>query len=418
MNRSAFFASIMLFLLVAPSTVSADAVNPNFWNMFINSNGDDPPGYTDNVNLFVNGNRFTSDTIWDAFGHRRGNYEPTTFIFLDNDAGTKDNGDNTIGNGGETVDRLNWELVDTDILTTPRRQLKLISGYQVTLQSDGAANNFNRGTEMFKFMAEGEVDDVFDNNGASGAVLRQFIPQLSRSYEVDLTRTTELGPRLNEIDSVLPADMPFGTVLHVDKIIFNAATLGPEDLETGNEGPGLGTNFVTSSAQVGSKIEDAFGGAISTLEPTNFIFGDNPNGLSDDRDNLLEPGTETMDSVSWKTTEAISIWGYELTLLPDRTPEGARLDNRGADLVAFYVENTLVDLIDFNAYDARLTRYLAKKISGDDFRLEFTRRVGTSGIRLNEVNAIVPEIPSIALTFLAGASVLLLLRLKRPRAAA
>lgn len=409
------FASMMLFLLVAPSTASADAVNPNFWNMFINSTGDDPPGYTDNVNLFVNGNRFTLDTIWDAFGYRHGNYEPTTFIFLDNDAGTKDNGDNTIGNGGETVDRLNWELVDTDILSTPRRQLKLISGYQVTLQSDGAANNFYRGTEMFKFMAEGEVDDVFDNNGASGAVLRQFIPQLSRSYEVDLTRTTALGSRLNEIDAVLPADLPYGTVLHVDKIIFNAASLGPEDLLTGNEGPGLATDFVTSSAQAGSKIEDAFGGAISTLEPTNFIFGDNPNGLSDDRDNLLEPGTETIDSVSWKTTEAISIWGYQLSLLPDLTPEGARLVNRGADLVAFYVENQLVDLIDFNAYNANLTRYLAKKISGDEFRLEFTRRVGTSGIRLNEVNAIVPEIPSIMTSSLFGSLGLVLLWRKHSR---
>lgn len=411
-------APVLILLVHMPTVASADAVNRNFWNMFINSTGDDPPGYTDNVNLFANGDRISKDRIWDAFGYRRGNYEPTTFIFLDNDAGTKDNGDNIIGNGGETVDRLNWELVDTDILSTPRRQLKLISGYEVNLQSDGAANNFNRGTEMFKFMAEGEQDDIFDNNGATGAVLRQFIPQLSRSYEVNLTRTTELGPRIVEIDAVLPADMPYGTVLHVDPIVFNAKTLGPEDFVSGNEGPGLGTNFVTSSAQAGSKIEDAFGGATSTLEPTNFIFGDNANGVSDDRDNLLEPGTETIDWVSWKTTEAISIWGYELSLLTDRTPEGARLDNRGADLVAFYVENQLVDLIDFNAYDATLTRYLAKKISGDDFRLEFTRRVGTSGIRLNEVNAIVPEIPSIALTFLAGVSVLLLLRLKRPRAAA
>jgi hypothetical protein len=161
----------------------------------------------------------------------------------------------------------------------------------------------------------------------------------------------------------------------------------------------LSLNIVASSVVQGNDtVEDAFGNNDGTVEPTSFIFGDA--GSSDDGDNLLGTGSETVDFITWQTSSLLQVGGYQVTIQGDggeNAPEGA---DRSAELMRFLVEGNVVSTIDLNAHTGTyLLLFDGGPVIGDDFRIEFTRANGS--VRVMEIDAvnavIVPEPCSIGL---------------------
>ncbi|MBN1345833.1 MAG: PEP-CTERM sorting domain-containing protein [Phycisphaerae bacterium] len=382
--RSNHLRSVTLSLIVIgclPAiALGGSAVDTLLFNATTNTGGDDPAGL--GTNYASSPPLFGTDVIEDAFGNNDGPIEPTTFLFAD--AGTVDNGNSVIGDGGETVDWLSWNTT----------QLVVLDGYRVGLGSEGPPQGYNRGTELFSFGVAGEQDDFFDDNGQSGPgtpVARYFaIPQVGNSFAVNLTRTTTSGPRIDEIDAIVP-EAPAPDVF-TDPILFNATTLG-----AGDEAAGLALNFASSATIPGDTIEDAFGNQDGGIEPSSLIFSD-AGAVADNRNNTFDVGVETIDWISWDTTRLVELHGYQLGLSPD-----GESDYRGTELVRFFVDDVLVDIIDFNHSSGTIDRIFAGgPVVGDSFRIELTRTIATGGSRVLEINAIIPEPGSLGLLGLAG----------------
>jgi len=378
--------------LIATSSVRAQVVDPILFNAISNSGGDEAPGLGTH---FASSGQVAGGTDDEegAFGNNDGPVEPNTFIF--NDGGVIDNGNAVLGDGGETVDTLSWDTTS----------LVLIDGYRAAVNGDSGGPS--RATELIGFSVAGEQDDLFDNNAAAGVFDRVFsVPQLGNGFKFNTTRTTSAGPRISEIDAIVPDALPGNAV--IDPFLFNATT---NNIGEGDEAPGLATNFVVSSALGGDNPEDAFGNNNGAIEPDTFLFADG--GVGDNGNNVLEGGTETIDSIAWDTTSIVSIGGYEIVVAGDT---GVQHSFRGTELVNFLVEGVVVDTIDLNGYGGgpiSIQRaFDGGALAGDNFEVQLTRSTA-GGLRLFEINAIVVPEPASFTLLITGALGLGLFLLRR-----
>lgn len=162
-----------------------------------------------------------TDTPEDAFGNNNGAVEPENFIL--GDGGKPDSGDRIMGNGGETIDFLEWvtaEPVD-------------LAGYRLAVSGDGASSN--RDTELVRFLVDGQVADLFDNDGRDGATLRTFADGAVRGsrFRLEVTKTTISGARILEVDA-LTGSLPqhSGGVVINELCAENHGSLRDEDGNT------------------------------------------------------------------------------------------------------------------------------------------------------------------------------------------
>ncbi len=358
-----------LSLCTFAAVAQAGTVDTVLFNATTNTGGDDPAGL--GTGFASSPPLFGTDLVEDAFGNNDGPIEPSSFLFADGP--TVDNGNNVMGDGGETVDWISWQTTQTVVL----------EGYRAGLGSEGPGQGFNRGTELFSFSVAGEQDDFFDDNAQNGTVDRMFaIPQVGKAFGINLTRRTEGGPRIGEIDAIVP-DAPAPDVF-VDPILFNAITNG-----AGDEAPGLALNFASSALHPGETIEDAFGNQDGGVETHSVLFSDS-GAVADNGNNTFDVGVETIDWLSWETTRPVELHGIQLDIMADTLGDTV-LENRGTELVRFFVDEQLMDILDWNGSAAMIDRiFTGGPIVGSSFRLELTRTVDT-GPRIMEINAIIPE---------------------------
>ncbi len=176
-------------------------VDPILLNATTNSGADEAPGLS--TNFQVSSRVLGTDDPEGAFGNRNGAVEGDTFIFAD--GRTPDNGDATMGNGGESVDWIQWNT------TTPVR----IAGYELQLGAEGPTA-FNRGTELVKFYIDGVLRDFFDANAMESSVVRLLsfydpgVGSLTGStFRLELTNSAGPGLRLAEVNALIDsADIP------------------------------------------------------------------------------------------------------------------------------------------------------------------------------------------------------------------
>ena len=154
-----------------------------------NPSGEQAPGLVTAVDTSPG---LSGDSPMDAFG-AVGGIEPETFIFRDN--GTVDNGNQTLGDGGETVDYVHFT---TSAPVT-------LDGYSLWLPTDEGQQNAYRSTALVQLTIDDVVVDFFDNDGRNGTQVRSFVdgPVTGQDFRIDLTRVTTGGPRIGEIDAIL-----------------------------------------------------------------------------------------------------------------------------------------------------------------------------------------------------------------------
>jgi cysteine-rich repeat protein len=155
---------------------------------------DQPPGPV--IGASASSTQAGTDDAEDAFGNGDGPVEPDTFIFGDSGAEVVDNGNQTLGDGGETVDTLEW------MTTSPVE----ILGYHLRLTQQ---DPFGRTAELVRLLVDGVERDFFDNDGATGVdnatvleISRPFGSSVTGSaFRLELTRTGN-APRITEIDAL------------------------------------------------------------------------------------------------------------------------------------------------------------------------------------------------------------------------
>ncbi len=262
-----------------------------------------------------------------------------------------------------------------------------LDGITFTLVSDTAATIANMAT--------------FQSNFGSDVVqVSQNLSVLAQFFRLEVTRDTN-GSRIRELDGF--GASPVGTALPLHTTLFNAATnVSPPD-----EAPGLATNFTFSSAVGNDTVQDAFGNNNGTIEPTSFIFGDG--GVTDNGNAIMGDGGETVDFIDWDTLAPVGIQGYEISMTGDG---GGAM--RSVELVRFLVEGVQVDFFDNNRLGGTIRRLFAGPVTGDDFRIEFTRG-SPWGPRILEINAILTPEPT-TMTLLVFGTGLLAARRRRKRA--
>ncbi|MBP7951093.1 MAG: PEP-CTERM sorting domain-containing protein [Verrucomicrobiales bacterium] len=314
-----------------------------------------------------------------------------------------------------TVDRFDWQ--------TPG--WVNVSGIEIRLAQDGAAafrgaNAYTLYTTQdglnFSTVSSGSIP-LTGGPGSPMVNSPLLISDLAlagsvtnvRGFRLEITRNSAGGTRVIEIDDI--ASTPgVQTMNYHDKVAFNAATNSL--VTTGaplDEGPGLGFNYSVSSAVAGGTdtVVDAFGNKDGAVEPESFIFGDG--GTADNGNLVLGDGGETVDFIQWQSSAPLTLAGFKINLAGD----GGGNPDRDTELVRFLVEGTEVDLFDNNGFDGEVARlFSGGAVTGDDFRLEFSRRTGQGG-RVFEIDAIlgmIPEPGSAALVALAG---VMLLRRRR-----
>ena len=160
------------------------------------------------------------DTPEDAFGNANGPIEPESFIF--DDGGVPDNGNAVWGDGGESVDFLEWQ-VDEEIP---------LAGYRLELAGDGVANGKYRSVERVRLFVEGEVADDFDNQAFNGTILRVFPDGIHRGrrFRLEFTRSSPGGPRVLEVDALVgPETLPPGELVLNEVVTANQDSLRDED---------------------------------------------------------------------------------------------------------------------------------------------------------------------------------------------
>ena len=224
-----------------------------------------------------------------------------------------------------------------------------------------------------------------------------------RAFRLEMTRTTGAGTRVAELDATGTVVAPVTTFL--DRVAFNDATnslTGRGAAANDDEGAGLASGFTFSSAVAGGAdtVRDAFGGNHGTIEPEDFIFGDG--GVPDNGNLTLGDGGETVDFIQWQTSAPLTLAGFRIGLAGD----GGGNPDRDTQLIRFLVEGQEVALFDNDGFDGNVTHlFSGGAVTGDDFRIEFTRTTGQGG-RIFEIDAIttaVPEPGSLALVLLGGA---------------
>jgi cysteine-rich repeat protein len=195
-------------------------VHPLLWNAATNQPGtDEAPGL--GTSFTASSSVFDSDAPEDAFGNQDGPTEPDTFIF--GDTGTVDDGNATLGDGGETVDFLEWQTTSS---TT-------VLGYELVLTQ---LDPFGRETELVRFLVDGVERDFFDNDSATGIdnstinhVLRPFGQFVTGStFRIEVTRGSALGPRITEINAL------------TESFCGNETVEGDEECDDGNQDDGDG----------------------------------------------------------------------------------------------------------------------------------------------------------------------------------
>ena len=169
------------------------------------STQEQPPGL---VTVVESSSPYPGDSPQDALG-AVGGVESHTFIFHDD--GVVDNGNAILGDEGETVDFIRFE---TDVPVT-------LDGYTINLQTDYGQQNTYRSTALVRLSIDGTVVDFFDNDGYSRTLDRLFQdgPISGSEFLLELTRVTDGGPRIVEIDAILADGWPipdrtwFGEIL-------------------------------------------------------------------------------------------------------------------------------------------------------------------------------------------------------------
>ena len=294
------------------------------------------------------------------------------------------------GPGAGFVDVVEWQ--------TPR--WINLAAFELRMSQDGPANAL-RGCGSFRLLASQDGVNFSQVSGGSiplagganaNAPLLIADPALTgttanvRAFRLELARLTAGGPRVAELDATgTPGIMPAG-VQFLDRLAFNAVTntyTGRGAAGRDDEGPGLASGFTFSSRVLGADtVEDAFGNRNGAVEPEDFIFGDP--GVPDNGDSIAGNGGETVDFLQWHTATPLTLAGFRLVLSGD-SPSSAR----DTEMVRFLVEGEVVDSFDNNGFDGAVTRlFVDGPVTGDDFRIEFTRTMPWGG-RIFDVDAIV-----------------------------
>ena len=296
------------------------------------------------------------------------------------------------GPGAGFVDTVDWQ--------TP--QALDVSSLQLRMSQDGA--NPLRGCSAFRLL--GSADGMTFATMSTGTIPagptgNVNVPLLindyaltnatgMRAFRLELTRLTTGGPRVTECDATGSLSAaPAG--LFLDRLAFNANTntyTGRGAAGRDDEGPGLATGFTVSSAVLGTDtVEDAFGNKNGAVEPESFIFGDG--GTPDNGDQVVGNDGETVDFIAWHTTAPITLAGFRVNLSGDGNSNA-----RDTEMVQFIVEGQVVDCFDNHGFDGVVTRVFADgAVTGDDFRIEFTRTMPWGG-RVFDVDAITGPAPN------------------------
>lgn len=191
MKRAVLTALGLCAVMLAGPAQGAVIVNETLFNAASNTGGDDPAG------LSIN---FTSTTLFNgaedirsAFGKNGVGVNPGRVLFQD--AQTADNGNFTMGDGGERVDFIQWQTTSTVNL----------AGYRIHIIGDGVVQGANRSAQLVRFSVDGVVKDFFDLDGVGTAVTREFAGGVApgTTFRVEFTRSTTSGPRFAEIDAAL-----------------------------------------------------------------------------------------------------------------------------------------------------------------------------------------------------------------------
>jgi hypothetical protein len=214
-------------------------------------------------------------------------------------------------------------------------------------------------------------------------------------------RNTSNGPRFVEADGYGTAGVITSTYL--DRIAFNASSNTAYTGQAGDdEAPGMAMSFTSSPLVAGGAddVEGAFGNNNGPIEPNDTIFGDG--GTPDNGNTTFGDGGEFVDFFDWDTATPITLAGFRISLSGD----GLSPD-RDTQLVRFLVEGVEVDLFDNNGFDGDVNRLFAGgPVTGNDFRIEFTRTTAAGG-RIFEIDAIlgvpIPEPSTITLGLAAAA---------------
>lgn len=229
-----------------------------------------------------------------------------------------------------------------------------------------------------------------------------------RGFRLDVVRNTPNGPRFVEADGYGTAGVITSTYL--DRIAFNASSNTAYTGQSGDdEAPGMAGSFTSSPLVAGGAddVEGAFGNNNGPIEPNDTIFGDG--GTPDNGNGVMGDGGEFVDFFDWDTATPITLAGFRISLSGD----GASPD-RDTQLIRFLVEGVEVDLYDNNGFDGDVTRLFAGgPVTGDDFRIEFTRTTAAGG-RIFEIDAILGvPVPEPSTAALGLAAVALTLRRRR-----
>jgi cysteine-rich repeat protein len=217
-TRSALAISLLALLAWsgaarAGAPLPPGVVHPILWNAASNvAPVDEAPGLS--TGFTASSAVFGTDIPEDAFGNGDGAVEPNTFIF--GDGGTGDNGNAILGDGGETVDFIEWQT------TSPTTVL----GYELALTQ---FDPFGRETELVRFLVDGVERDLFDNDSETGAdnstihtVLRSFGSFVTGStFRIEVTRSG-LAPRITEINAL------------TESFCGNTTVEGAEECDDGN----------------------------------------------------------------------------------------------------------------------------------------------------------------------------------------
>ncbi len=304
--------------------------------------------------------------------------EPGTSIFAD-------------GPGSGHVDTIEWQTCEPVNLNR----------IEIRLSQDGASAY--RGTSAYRLLASADGLDFWLISGgqvplrngvmanAPLLITDQDLTGVTtglRAFRLELTRLSDGGPRLIEIDGFGTPETT--TIEFLDRLAFNAANnllTGRAGAAADDEGPGLAIEFAVSSRQNGiDRVEDAFGNANGSLAADAFAFADG--GVQDNGTEAMGDGGETVDYVAWATDRPLCVKGYRL--IQGGNDAGVW---RNLELVRFLVDGEERDFFD-NAGRAGevLRRFAGDVVEGSRFRVELTRAT-SAGPRLIEMDALLASPP-------------------------
>lgn len=331
--------------------------------------------------------------IWSSNQHNGAGQSDVRQIFGLPSSGTWVEPGNAIfadGAGPGSVDYVEWQTADWIHL----------AGFELRMAQDGPGSAY-RGCGTFKLFASQDGVNFSQVSGGSVPLLPGGMnvnaPLLIRdtaltgvtanvrAFRLEITRLTTGGPRVVELDGFgSPGVQPSGLVF-LDRLAFNASSntyTGRGAAARDDEGTGPVPSFSARSRVLGTDlVEDAFGNKNGAVEPESFIFGDA--GEPDNGDLILGNGGETVDFLSWQTPAPTTIAGMRLQLSGDGISS-----NRDTEMVQILVEGHVVDCFDNNGFDGLVTRIFPDgPVTGDDFRVEFTRTVSSGG-RLFDIDAL------------------------------